>query len=133
ADPLEEAELALIAGDDQLTEALVRHAALFAVPVEHAPPGNAAPRLEAVPGIINPGMDDLAVARRGLEADAVLALEHHDFAPGQRQSPCHREPDDTGPHHHAFHRLGHISAALAVLPPLPLAGEGFALPQSPAY
>ena len=50
-------------GDDQLSAAPVWYAVVVAVGVEHAPPRNAHPRHQASGGIIDPGVDHLAVAR----------------------------------------------------------------------
>ena len=47
-------------------------------------------------------MDDLAVARGGLEADRVGAFEDDDLVPGQRQRPRRRQPDDPGADHDRF-------------------------------
>src|SRR5260221_4240218 len=107
ADALEQAELALLAGDDELAQPFVRHAALGAIGVEHLAAGDAGARLETTPRIIDAGMDDLAVARGGLEADAVFALQHHHLDAGARQRPRHREPDHPGADDDAFDRFRH--------------------------
>src|SRR6185437_4328346 len=82
ANAVEQRELALLAGDDELAEPLVLDAALGAIGIEHLAAGDAGARLEAAPRVVDAGMDDLAVARGGLEADAVFALEHHDLDAG---------------------------------------------------
>ncbi len=105
---VQERQLLLGTGDDQLAEALVRHAMRRAIGIEAALALDAGQRLEAVLRIVDPGMDHLAVARGGLEADAVFALEHHDFDAGLRQRPRDGEPDDPGPDDDAFDRsFGH--------------------------
>src|SRR6185437_10418753 len=68
---------------------------------------DAGARLEAAPRVVDAGMDDLAVARGGLEADAVFAFEHHDLDAGARQRPRHREPDHPGADDDAFDRFRH--------------------------
>ncbi len=111
ADAVEQGELAFLASDDQLAEPLVRHAALGAIGVEHLAPGDAGARLETALRIIDAGMDDLAVARRSLEADAVFALQHHDLDAGARQRPRHREPDHPGADDDAFDVFSHAASA----------------------
>ena len=59
-------------------------------------------------------MDDLAVARGGLEADRVGAFEDDDLMPGQRQRARRRQPDDPGADHDRFdliHRWVHRPAS----------------------
>src|SRR6185312_1114106 len=103
-------QLRLLAGDGELAEPAVRDAALAAIGIEAVAAGDAEARLEAPFRIVQPGMDDLAVARRGLRADPALLLEHQHLAPAPRQRPRHREPDHARADHHAFDGVGHASA-----------------------
>jgi hypothetical protein len=62
-DFFEPGELFLAAGDDQLPELGMRNPVLAAVGIKPLAAGNAAARLQAARRVIEPGMDDLAVAR----------------------------------------------------------------------
>src|SRR6185437_3871239 len=75
--------------------------------IEEVAARDAKARLQTIPGIMQPSMDDLAVARGSLGADPALLLEHHDLAPGERQGPRHGKADDAGTDHHAFNRFAH--------------------------
>ena len=58
--------------------------------------------------VIDPGMDDLGIAGRGLGADALGCFGDDDLASGQRQFTGDREADDAGPDHQTIdvaHRL----------------------------
>lgn len=50
----------------------------------------------------DPGVDDCAVARRGLNADSMGCLGDDDFALGWNQSLRRREADNAGPDHRAI-------------------------------
>jgi hypothetical protein len=69
---VEQGKLALLAGDDELAEPLVRHAALGAIGIKHLAPGAAGSCFEAALRVLDPGVDHLAKARRGLETDTVF-------------------------------------------------------------
>src|SRR5256714_15231941 len=78
-DLLDPGDLLLAGGDDQLADRGVRHAVLTAISVEPLAPLDAAARLEAPLRVIEPAMNDLAVARGGLEPDRVGAFEDDDL------------------------------------------------------
>jgi len=61
--------------------------------VEFAAAQDAEARLEAARGIIDAGMDDFAVARRGFLADSLAALQNDDGAAGARQRARGGEAD----------------------------------------
>src|SRR5205085_9761350 len=85
----------LFAGrNDQFAEPGVRHAMLAAIGVEPFAAFDAALRLQAALRIIEPAMDDLAVARGGLEPDRIGALKNDDLVPGERQSARRGETYD---------------------------------------
>ncbi len=106
-DLFEGRDLALVGGDDQLAELGMRNPVVAAIAVEPLAPGDAACRLEAAGRVIDPAMDDLAVARGGLEADRPGALEHKHLAAGERQCPRGGEPDHPGTDHDAFDFVHH--------------------------
>ena len=113
-DLLDPGDLGLLGRDDQLAEPRVRHAVLGAIGVEALAAGDAGRRLQAALRVVEPAVDDLAVARGGLEADRVGAFEDDDLVPGQRQRPRRRQPDDPGADHHRFdlvHRWVHRPAS----------------------
>jgi hypothetical protein len=99
ADPLQPAGLLLRGRDDQLAAIVVRHAAVAAEIVEAALAVDAGARDQAAGGVVDAGMDDLAVAGRGLGADALGGVEHQHLAPGQRQGAGDGEPDHAGADH----------------------------------
>ena len=86
----------LVGGDDELAAAGVRDPVRLAMGVEAPPALDAEPRLEAAGGVVDAGMDDLAVARRGLFPDAALRLHDQHRAAGQSQRAGDREADDPG-------------------------------------
>src|SRR5207245_2794373 len=95
-DLLDPRDLLFAGRDDQLAERGVRHAVLMTISVEPLAPLDAAARLEAPLRVIEPAMDNLAVARGGLETDRVGAFEDDDLMPGQRQGARRGKPDDPG-------------------------------------
>ena len=111
-DLLDAGDFGLLGRDDQLAEPRVRHAALGAIGVEALAPGDAGHGLEAAGRVVEAAMDDLAVARGGLEADRIGAFEDDDLVPGQCQRARRRQPDDPGADHHRFD-LVHRCAPLA--------------------
>ena len=111
ADGGQRRELGLVGGDDQLAAAGVRHAALGAVAIEELLAGNAEPRLEAALGIVDAGMDHLAVARAGLGADGVRTLQDDHLEPGHGQPARAGEAHHTGPDHDAVDPLHRELAA----------------------
>src|ERR1051326_5088484 len=95
-DLLDAGELVVAGRDDQFPEPGMRDAVLSAIEVEPFTPFDAAARLQAPLWIIEPAMDDLAVARRGFEPDRVGAFENDDLMPGERQRARRGEADDPG-------------------------------------
>ena len=119
-------KLRLVGGDDDLAEPRVRDAVVAAIGVEPPAALDAGRRLQTVLRIIDAAVDDLAVARRGLEPDRPGAVEDEHLAAGERQSPRRGKPDHPGADHDAFdfvhaalHRLdaatfGSLSALVLV-------------------
>ena len=101
-DSLQLGNLACMGRDDQLAAAPVRDPVLVAVGVEALAPLDAGARLERPLRVVDPGVDDLGIARAGVGADRFLGLEDHHLAAGPGQRPRHREPDHAGPDHDAF-------------------------------
>ncbi len=101
-DLLDAGDFGLLGRDDQLAEPRVRDAALGAIGVEALAAGDAGRGLEAAFRVIEPAVDDLAVARGGLEADRIGALKDDDLVSGKRQRTRRRQPDDTGADHDRF-------------------------------
>ena len=62
-------KLVFPAGDDQLAEAAMLDAMVPAIVIEHVAAGDAEPGPQAAGGVIDAGMDHLAVARGDLAAD----------------------------------------------------------------
>src|SRR5271170_2211211 len=98
----EPGDLGLVGGDDQLAEPGMRHPALMAIGIEPLAAGDTALRLEAARRVIDPAVDHLAVARRGLEPDREGALDDQHLAAGQRQRPCRGKTDQPGADDDAF-------------------------------
>ena len=88
-------QLRRICGHDQLAAALVRQATFGQIGIERPAPRHAEAGHEAALRIVNPRMDHLAVAGRGLRAEARGFFEDQHLAPGQRQRAGHGQP------HHA--------------------------------
>jgi hypothetical protein len=91
---LQPAEFALVGGDDQLAAAPMRDAMRLAIGIEPRPALDAEPRLQAARGVIDAGVDHLAVARRGLLAGRGARFHHDDGAAGERQRARDCEADD---------------------------------------
>jgi hypothetical protein len=61
-------------------------------------------------------MDNLAVARGGLETDRIGALEDEHLVPGQGERPSRCKADHPGTDHHAFNLVHRIPlAALSMI------------------
>ena len=87
---------------DQLAAVAKRHSLLGAELIQRPPPGDAEPGHQTARRIVDPGMDHLAVARRGLAADALGRLQDDDLTPRHRQRPSHRQAHHPGTHHDAI-------------------------------
>jgi hypothetical protein len=95
--------------DHQLAAAPVRHALRAAVVVQQRLAAHAQLRLQAASGVVQPRVDDLAVARRDARADAVRRLDDDDLAPSQRQLARDRQADDAGADDGHFYLIHHCS------------------------
>ena len=84
-----------VSGDDQLAAAPVRHSAIGAIGVQTLPTLHAGARLERALWVVDPGVDDLRIARTRMRTDGVLGLEDHNVAPRGRQGARHREADNS--------------------------------------
>src|SRR5215472_600558 len=93
--------------DDQFSYSGMRDAVVLTISVEAVPAGDAGAGFQAADRIVEPAMNDLAVARRSLKPDRVGTLEDEDAHIRQGEGPRHRQPDDTRPDNDAldfFHR-----------------------------
>ena len=92
-------QLGLVPGDDHLPAALEGHPALLAVRVQRAGTGDAHARLERTRRVVDPGVDDAAVATGLPGGDLRGALEHHRGAvrAAARQLPRDRQSEDPAP------------------------------------
>ncbi len=101
-------DLRLVACHHHLADTLMRDAALGAIGVQLvACLSTHSLRFERALGVVQPGMDDLGVARAGVRSNAFGRLQHDDFAAGQCQFAGDGEPDHARPDHHAVDTLGH--------------------------
>ena len=98
--PLEDANLRLVAGHDELADAPMPDPPLSAPRVQLLAPAHAELRLEAIRWIVEAGVHHLAVAAGDAASDAVLALQDDHGTPGSRQRGRRREPDDPRADHH---------------------------------
>ena len=105
ADGGERGQLSCVGGDDQLAATAVRDAAVGAIAVKEPLAGDAEPGLEAAGGVVDAGMDHLAVARAGLGADGVGTLEHDGLEPGHGEPARAGEAHHPGAHHDAVDAL----------------------------
>src|ERR1051326_7527218 len=101
-DLLDAGDLVVAGRDDQFPEPGMRDAVLSAIGVEPFAAFAAAARLQAPLRIIEPAMDHLAVARRGLEPDRVGAFENDDLLPGARQGARRGATDNPGANDDCF-------------------------------
>ena len=106
-DAVELGQLVLAGGDDQLAAIAVRDATAAAVVVEPPLALDAEPRLQAAGRVVDAGMDDLAVARAGLAADQLVALQEDHLAPGLGQGAGDRKADHAGADHDGLDPLRH--------------------------
>ena len=96
SDVLQLVELRGVGRDDQLSAAPVRHVALGAVAVEALSTLHTGARLERVLRVVDPGVDDLGIARARVLADRVLCLEDHDISSGGREGARDSEAHHPG-------------------------------------
>ena len=115
---LELAALRLIRCHDELATALMGNAAFTAVGVETLPAFDAQTGFQRTFGIVNAGVDDLAVARAGARANGFSRLQHHDLPALQRQRPGHRQPHHARTHHHAIDLFAHLVCPFTVQQPI---------------
>ena len=92
---------------DQLAAALVRHIALRTVAVQLFTALHTQPGFERALGVVDTGMDDLAVARAGACANCIGRFEHQNLAPLQGQGTRHGQAHHASPHHHAIDLVHH--------------------------
>lgn len=75
---------------------------LAAVGVKALARSDAAAGFQAAGRIVQPAVNDLVVARRGLEPDCVGSFDDEHVQPGQGECSNSRKPDDAGTDNHAF-------------------------------
>ena len=87
----------LVGGDDELAAFAVRHAVRGAELVEHPSRARAVIGALGAGRVIEPGVDDLAVARRGAGADAVGRFRHDHLMAGHRRPRAIARPTTPAP------------------------------------
>ncbi len=101
-DCVELGDLAGLRCDEQLAATTVRDAVLGAKTIEQGLAGDAELGAQAARRVVEPGVDDLRVARARFRADAAVALEYQHLLALLRQSPGDGEADDSRSHHDRF-------------------------------
>ena len=101
----EPVDLSWVHRDQKLAASLVRNAELLAECVQHRFAVDAEPRLVEPWRIIDPGMDDFAVARTNPGANSALLFDDDHLPPSPSERPRHGEPDDTRSDDETFNRL----------------------------
>ena len=115
-DLLETGYLRLAGRHNQLAQPGMRDPVLAAIAVEPMAPFYTAARLQAAEGVIEPAMDDFAVARRSLEPDRVGLLENEHLDACQCERPSHRQADDAGSDHDALNLVHQLSVTSLSVP-----------------
>ena len=103
--------LRCVGGHHQLAATPVRDAMRLAVVVQQLTPAHAQPGLQRPRGVVQAGVDDLAVARTGAGTDGRRGFEHDHLAPGQCQRARHAQADDAGTDDHAVDSIHQITRA----------------------
>src|SRR5580698_637696 len=91
-DLLDAGDFVVAGRNDQLAQRLVRHTMLAAIVVEPVAALDACGGLEAALRVVEPAMDDLAVARGRLKTDRIGLFEDDDLFAGKRQGPRRGKP-----------------------------------------
>ena len=112
-DRLQPCDLFAAGRDDQLAGIAMRDVALAAIGIQRLLARDAQPRHQAAGGIVDSGVDYLAVARRGHGADRVARLQHDHFAAGQSEAPGDGQPDHAGADYDAFNPV-HVPSGHAL-------------------
>jgi hypothetical protein len=92
-------------GQQQLADTLVRDVPLGAIAVQHGTALHAQPRLQAARGVVQPGVDHLAVAAAAMLANLAFRLANQHLAPGHGQLAGNRQAHHARAYHHAIHLL----------------------------
>jgi hypothetical protein len=100
-------DLPLFGGHDKLPRAPVGEDADGAEVVEEALAFHAQPRLEGSRGVVDPGVDDLAVAAARFLADSGVPLDDADVAARAGELGGDGEADDSGPDDGDFEIMAH--------------------------
>src|SRR5215469_10144973 len=93
-DPLQRLDLLVIGGYDQLAATAMFDAMRLAVGIQALPAGDTELGLGGSGRVVDPGVNDLAVARAGPGADGACRLEDQDLTATHGQGPRYREADD---------------------------------------
>ena len=104
-DRLEPSELVSVSGDHELSALPVRHTMSGAKLIKHTAAGWTVAGAQGAGGIIEAGMDHLAVARGGTGADGVGGLRHDHVVPGERRRPRTGEPHHPRSDHQHLHGI----------------------------
>ena len=112
----ERCDLALLHRHDELAAAPVRHAMRFAIGIQRLAPFDAQPRFQRAARVVQPGVDDLAVARAGARADAFGLVDDDDLMAGLRELARDGQADDARADDegiNAFHERSESQALVA--------------------
>ena len=93
-------DLSRIGGDQQLAAAPMRNAVRFTVAVELLSPRHAEPRFQRAGGVVDAGMNHLAVARASARADGAGAFQNHCFQAPLTKRTTDGQADHSGADHH---------------------------------
>ena len=112
-DLLQGRDLVRRAGDDQLAQTLMGNAAAGAIGIELFAAGKAQPRFQASGRIIDPGMNDFAVARGDFAAEGRILLQDQDLAARQAERAGNCQADDSSADDDGLDRFRHGSGTWA--------------------
>ena len=112
-DRLELGNIGVLGDDEQLAELAMGNAVRGAIGVKQTARARTLQGLLAAGRIVEPGVNDLAVARRRAGADAGSSLRHDDVVAAQRRLARDRKPHHPSADHQNLHRrplLDHLDA-----------------------
>lgn len=103
---LEDRDLGVGGGDDQLADPAVANALLFAVAVEHLPASDTEPGLQGTGRVVDARVDDFRVAAAGFGADGAGGLDHHHLKAPICERATHRQADHASADDNAIYSAG---------------------------
>ncbi len=104
-------ELLIVGRDDEFFAARIINAIFLAEPVELMLAINAEVRPQAVLGIVDAGVNDLAVARTRLRTDQIMALGDDHLLARHGEGPGNGKTDHAGPYNDGLHIRRHVRLA----------------------